>query len=67
MYRSVQTDYASVWCKNSGFAYKIQDSPGCIASNHDLVISFTQGMLQAFQRGATWPSLEHSGQNETTR
>jgi len=34
-------------------AYKIQDYPGCIASNHDLVISFTQVMFQAFQRGAT--------------
>ena len=34
-------------------AYNLQDSPGCIASNHDLVISFTQGMFQAFQRGAT--------------
>ena len=34
-------------------AYNLQDSPGCIASNHELVISFTQGMFQAFQRGAT--------------
>ena len=36
-------------------------------SNHDLVISFTQGMFHAFQRGATWPSLKHFGQNKTTR
>ena len=34
-------------------AYNLQDSPGCIASNHDLDIRFTQGMFQAFQRGAT--------------
>ena len=34
-------------------AYNLQDSPGCIASNPDLVISFTQGMYQAFQRDAT--------------
>ena len=34
-------------------AYNLQDSPACIASNPDLVISFTQGMFQAFQRGAT--------------
>ena len=34
-------------------AYNLQDSPACIASNLGLVISFTQGMLQAFQRGAT--------------
>ena len=34
-------------------AYNLQDSPACIASNHGLVISFTQGMSQAFQRGAT--------------
>ena len=40
-------------------AYNLQDSPACNASNHDLVISFTQGMFQAFQRGAARPSLEH--------
>ena len=34
-------------------AFNLQDSPGYIASFHDLVISFTQGMFQAFQRGAT--------------
>ena len=34
-------------------ACNLQDSSGCIASDHDLVISFTQGMFQAFQRGAT--------------
>jgi len=51
-YRSVQTDYASVMQKQRN-AYNLQDLPGCIASNHDLVISFTQGMFQAFQRGAT--------------
>ena len=45
-------------------AYNLQDSPAYIASNHDLVISFTQGMFQAFQQGATWPSLEHFGQNK---
>ena len=47
-------------------AYNLQDSPTCTASNHDLGISFTQGMFQAFQRGATCPSLEHFGQNKTT-
>ena len=25
--------------------------PACIASNHDLVISFTQGIFQAIQQG----------------
>ena len=35
------------------YAYNPQDSPGSFASNHDLVTSFTQGMFQAFQRGAT--------------
>ena len=34
-------------------AYNLQDSPTCIASNRDFVISFTQGMFQAFQRGPT--------------
>ena len=34
-------------------AYNLHDSPGYIASNHDLVLSFTRGMFQAFQRGAT--------------
>ena len=34
-------------------AYNLQESPACTASNHDFVISFTQGMFQAFQRGAT--------------
>ena len=34
-------------------AYNLQDSPASIASTHDLVISLTQGMFQAFQRGAT--------------
>ena len=34
-------------------AYNLQDSPGRIGSNDDLVISFTQGMFQALQRGAT--------------
>ena len=51
-YRSVQTDYASMMQKQWN-AYNLQDSPACIASNPDLVISFTQGMFQAFQRGST--------------
>ena len=38
-------------------AYNLQDSPACNASNHDLVISFTQGMFQAFQRGATYMTI----------
>ena len=38
-------------------AYNFQDSPACTASNHDLVISFTQGMFQAFQRGATYMTI----------
>ena len=33
--------------------YNLLESPGCIASNRDFVISFTQGMFKAFQRGAT--------------
>ena len=32
-------------------AYNLQDSPASTASKHDLVISFTQGMFQAFQLG----------------
>ena len=34
-YRSVQTDYASVWCKNTEWNAAISRIlPGCIASNH---------------------------------
>ena len=34
-------------------AYNLQDSLAYIASNHDLIISFTQGIFQAIQQGAT--------------
>ena len=39
--------YRSVQCRmqKQRNAYNLQDSPGCIASNHDLVLSFTQGMF----------------------